>query len=84
MIYREYPAVFAVAKEGGYMVYFPDLKGCVTQGDTVEDAYKNAKEALHLYLDGMSETPKPTAADGIEPNAGGLVMLINADGTAAN
>jgi predicted RNase H-like HicB family nuclease/DNA-binding XRE family transcriptional regulator len=80
MIYRIYPAVFEAVKDGGYVVYFPDLPGCHTQGDTVEDAYKYAKEALHLYIDDMSETPCPTKVNEIKHNLGGLVMLVEADG----
>lgn len=36
--------------EGGYVVSFPDLKGCVTCGETIEDALKNAKEAKKEWL----------------------------------
>ena len=33
-----YPAVFHKAEEGGYWVEFPDLPGCVTEADTLEEA----------------------------------------------
>ncbi len=33
-----YPAVFHLAKEGGYSVEIPDLKGCVSEGDTLAEA----------------------------------------------
>ena len=36
--------------EGGYSVTVPALPGCFTQGDTLEEAIANAKEAIHLYL----------------------------------
>lgn len=36
----------------GYIVaYCPALKGCVTQGKTEEEAIKNLKEAIELYLE---------------------------------
>lgn len=35
---------------GGYSVEFPDLDGCFTEGDSLEEALKNAKEALELTL----------------------------------
>ena len=37
-------------EEGGYTVYVPALQGCVSQGETVEEALKNIKEAIELYL----------------------------------
>ncbi len=39
----------------GYGVVFPDLPGCTTSGDTVEEAYEHAFEALALHIDGMVE-----------------------------
>ena len=36
--------------EGGYVVTYPDLKGCITCGDTIEAAITNAKEAKVLWL----------------------------------
>ncbi len=37
--------------DGYITAYCPALKGCVTQGRTEEDAIKNLKEAIELYLD---------------------------------
>ena len=34
-------------EEGGYVVSYPDLPGCITCGDTIEDAMNNAKDAKH-------------------------------------
>lgn len=36
-------------EEGGYTVYAPSLPGCVSQGDTKEEALKNIKEAIEIY-----------------------------------
>lgn len=36
-------------EEGGYVVSFPDLPGCLTIGDTVEEAIKNAEDAKYAY-----------------------------------
>jgi len=44
-----YPAIFSFGK-GGYTVTFPDLPGCITQGDDVPEALAMAKEALELTL----------------------------------
>ena len=45
-----YSAVFDPAQEGGYNVSFPDFPGCVTFGRSFEDAKKNAREVLELWL----------------------------------
>jgi antitoxin HicB len=41
--------------EGGYTVVIPSLPGCVTYGDTIEEAIKRAKEAIGLYIDSLKE-----------------------------
>ncbi len=43
--------VLEPAEEGGYTVYVPSLPGCISEGDTFEEAAKNIKEAIELYLD---------------------------------
>ena len=45
--------------EDGYGVVFPDLPGCTSSGDTVEQAYEHAFEALALHIEGMSEEGMP-------------------------
>ncbi len=60
-----YPAVFTPAEEGGYLVDFPDLEGCFTDGDDLMDAMEMAKDALCLYLYSMEQENKtiPEASD---------------------
>ncbi|RLL85291.1 type II toxin-antitoxin system HicB family antitoxin [Petrotoga sp. Shatin.DS.tank11.9.2.9.3] len=41
--------------EGGYTVIVPLLPGCVTYGDTIEEAIKMAKEAIQLYIESLQE-----------------------------
>jgi predicted RNase H-like HicB family nuclease len=43
--------VFEVSDEGGYTVYVPGLPGCISEGDTVEEARGNILEAIALYLE---------------------------------
>lgn len=38
-------------EEGGYTMYVPSLPGCVSQGETKEEAISNIKEAIALYLE---------------------------------
>lgn len=47
----EYTAVFEEEKKGGYSVWIPTLPGCASQGETFEEALKNIKEAIELYLE---------------------------------
>ncbi len=41
--------------EYGYYAYSPDLEGCQTQGDTIEESLNNMREAIELYLETLSE-----------------------------
>ncbi len=47
----EYNAVFQEEKEGGYSVWVPELGAVASQGETFEEAFKNIKEAIELYLE---------------------------------
>jgi len=38
-------------EEGGFTVYVPSLQGCVSEGETKEEAIENIKEAISLYLE---------------------------------
>lgn len=51
----EYTVVLHEDEEGGYWVEVPALEGCLTQGESVEEALHNAKEAIELYLEGLKE-----------------------------
>lgn len=44
--------------EFGYYAYCPALEGCQTQGDSIEEAQANIKEAISLYLSTLSEAEK--------------------------
>ncbi|GAS83414.1 type II toxin-antitoxin system HicB family antitoxin [Paenibacillus amylolyticus] len=56
----QYYAIFNFA-EDGINVTFPDLPGCITCGDSVDEALLMAKEALELFLDGepVEDIPPP-------------------------
>lgn len=43
--------VIEAQEEGGYTVYVPSLPGCISQGETTEEALNNIKEATELYLE---------------------------------
>ena len=75
-----YPAVFTL-EDGSYNVEFPDLPGCLTYGETLEEAFLNAKEALSGYaasiLERGKDLPVPSALSGISAE-GGTTMLVDA------
>ena len=43
-----YPAIFSSDGNGGYIISFPDLLGCVTEGDTLAEAVEMAEDALGI------------------------------------
>ena len=47
----EIEVILEKEKEGGFSVYVPSLPGCVSQGETKEEAIENIKEAIELYLE---------------------------------
>lgn len=45
-----YTVFFEKAAEGGYVVFVPNLPGCMSQGETFEEARENIKDAISGYL----------------------------------
>ena len=41
-------------EDGGYVVTVPVLEGCITEGNTIEEAIVNAREAIQGYVESMS------------------------------
>jgi antitoxin HicB len=48
---RKFTVLLFEEAEGGYSVEVPELPGCFTEGDTLEEALANAREAIQCYLD---------------------------------
>ena len=61
----QYEAIFMPQGEGGFTVEVPDLPGCVSEGDTLEEAKANIQEAIEVYIETLQErkilVPKPSA-----------------------
>lgn len=56
----EYITIFQEELTGGYSVWVPELPGCASQGETLEEAIANIKEAIELYLEdktGIQDSP---------------------------
>jgi predicted RNase H-like HicB family nuclease len=51
----QFTAIFEKNKDGGYTVTVPSLPGCISEGDTFDEALKNIKEAIVLYLEVMKK-----------------------------
>jgi len=47
--------VLEPSPEGGYTVYVPSLPGCISEGDTLEEALENIREAIDLYLEPVED-----------------------------
>jgi len=75
-----YPAKFILEDNGEYSVIFPNLKGCVTCGDSLEHALSMAQEVLGLYLVSLEENNHPVPAasnlDAIEAEQGTHIIPI--------
>lgn len=50
-----YPAIFTPEEDGSFSVNFPDLEGCYTCGDSLEDGIEMAEDALALVLYGYEK-----------------------------
>lgn len=46
----KYTVIFEPAEEGGYVVSVPTLPGCITEGDTFEEAMEMVKDAISGYI----------------------------------
>ena len=49
----KYTVIIEQGRESGYVAYCPALRGCVSQGETKEDALKNIKEAIEVYIEAL-------------------------------
>lgn len=52
--------VLEPSDEGGYTVYVPSLPGCISEGETWQEALDNIQEAMALHLESL---------EGLPPNA---------------
>ena len=78
-----YPAIFEQDNNKIYLVSFPDLDGCYTDGKTLEEALENAEDLLNLKLWDMEEKeediPVPSDPRKIKTAKTEFISLISAD-----
>jgi predicted RNase H-like HicB family nuclease len=60
----QYAVVIEKVPDSNYSAYVPDLPGCISTGDTLDEAKLNIHEAIEFHLDGMRQDgdpiPEPT------------------------
>ena len=59
MQHRSYRILLTKEPEGGYTVNVPSLPGCITYGETLDEAIAMAKEAIELYLESLIAYGEP-------------------------
>lgn len=61
---RQYTVVLVPEpEEGGYSVFVPAMPGCVTHGQTVEEALENAREAIAVYIESLEAHGEPVPVE---------------------
>lgn len=59
----KYTVMLQRESDGGYVVSVPALPGCVSQGDTREEALRNIEEAIELYIEDVKAAGEPIPAE---------------------
>ncbi|MBI4333799.1 MAG: type II toxin-antitoxin system HicB family antitoxin [Chloroflexi bacterium] len=60
---RSFKVILEPNEMGGYTVTVPLLPGCISEGDTREEALANIKEAIELYLESLEEDGQPIPSE---------------------
>ena len=56
---NKYVYIIEKADDGSYSAYVPDLPGCTTCGDTIDEVKRNMKDAVDLYVASLREHGEP-------------------------
>lgn len=70
-----YPAVFH-PENVGFSVTVPDISGCFTQGDTMDEAIEMTQDAIGLMLEDAKEYPTPSAPSQIHTQGSDFVAMV--------
>jgi antitoxin HicB len=60
-----YTVIFEPAPEGGFVVHVPALPGCHTQGETLDEAYKMAKDAIYGYIKTLKDLKEEIPSESV-------------------
>jgi antitoxin HicB len=76
----EYPFIIRhLLKEegGGFLIEFPDLPGCMSDGETIGEAIENGKDAIQAWLEAANEINRPIPNPGeLEGQSGKWVQRV--------
>ncbi|MGB2623977.1 MAG: type II toxin-antitoxin system HicB family antitoxin [Candidatus Acidiferrum sp.] len=59
----KYTVVLQRESDGGYVATVPTLPGCVSQGDSREEALRNIEEAIELYIEDVEAAGEPVPVE---------------------
>ena len=51
----KFQTIFKPSEDGGFTVYVPSLPGCISEGNTYEEALANIREAIEMYLEPVDD-----------------------------
>lgn len=78
-----YPAVFHIAEEGGFWISFPDFPEAFTQGESMEEVYAMATDALGLCISDLLQVneklPVPSLPTEVEMEGEAVLVVIEFD-----
>ena len=60
---RKYRVILELNELGGYTITVPLLPGCISEGDTREEALSNIKEAMELYIESLQADGEPIPSE---------------------
>ena len=82
-MHYNYPAIFELDENGVYLVSFPDIEGCYTDGATLKEALDNAEDVLNLLLldmeEAKAEIPVATHPAKIKLRGNAFIQIIKAN-----
>ena len=62
---RHYTVLLEREEDGGYHAFCPALKGCHSQGDTLDEALANIREAMEAYVESLKAEGEPVPIEDI-------------------
>ncbi|HHY93697.1 MAG TPA: type II toxin-antitoxin system HicB family antitoxin [Firmicutes bacterium] len=62
---RYFTIILEREEDGGYHAFCPSLKGCHTQGDTLDEAIENVREAIEAYVESLKAHGEEVPAEDI-------------------
>lgn len=78
-----FPAIFEIEKDGGYSIFFPDIAGCNTCADNIDNGYEMAFDCLGLTLSYMEDNkehiPTPSNPSDIQLEPNQFLVVIEFD-----